>query len=515
VTSIALLLVGIRLFVLEDVSVPFVGGWQPIAALVFGAAARSASAIIEVLRHETEFRTLAYTRNLVVEHAGKEGIDGETIAQHARAVREQDRFSRNLGTTFELKFISLAGAGIFRDLTWTLEPGVNVLLGRNGYGKSFLLRILVSLVSNDAERLNQLIPPGGSQRMLLSLLRSGEPATIERQGARIETEEGKIPLLAIPDSRFITRGRASVGADESDFADLARFGAHHFLRDLSYDATINTVLAEMCIEALRANPGGNEPSTPQLDLVGRLVRELSGEAFRFFSIEPAGSARFNILVETDASPGQPIPIQQASQGTLSVVAICALIYQFLRRAHPKSALEELCSKPGLVVIDEIDAHLHPAWQRKIVKLLRGYFPKVQFILTAHSPLIVAGCGPGEISVLRREGGTLDVREFQRDFIGAKPEDIYREVFEIAERDDVFYGLQAQLPELPRLQLELESLRKSGAPSESILSKAQTVDAIVRTREDERLRIEVDAMRRENEQLIRQIGALREKVEREV
>ena len=489
---------------------PLIVYYVVAGAFVAGAAFRTARALTEVSRLEAEVRALLTTRTRIQKSVGDDVIDRQTIVQQAAIVREEDRFSRNLGAAFELKQIELAGTGIFRDLIWTMEPGVNLLLGRNGYGKSFLLRLLVSMLSNDAERLNQLAPPDDpSQRLRVLLLRDEEPASIERQGPRIDSDQGKIPVLAIPDSRFVNRARTSVGADDDgDFADLARHGAHHFLRDMSFDSTINTVLAQMCIEALEGKPRGELPSTPQLDLVARLVRDLSGEGFRFLRIEPAGNARFAIFVETDSSPGKPISIQQASQGTLSVVAICALIYQFLRRVHATKSEAELCVQPGIVVIDEVDAHLHPAWQRKIVHLLRTYFPKVQFILTAHSPLVVAGCGEGEVSVLRREADGLNVREFQRDFIGATPQDIYREVFEIKEADATYLGLQAQRPELQRLNRELEALRSSGADDEAFRDKERKVEAIRRTSDDQDTQMEVEALRRENEQLRRQIEALR-------
>jgi predicted ATPase len=132
----------------------------------------------------------------------------------------------------------------------------------------------------------------------------------------------------------------------------------------------------------------SKPSTPQLDLVAAVIQELSGENFEFYRIEPAGGARFSIEVVTDASPGKPIAFQHASQGTLSVAAIFALIYQFLKAVHSEVAESDLFNQTGIVIIDEVDAHLHPAWQRRIVELLRKRFPKIQFVLTAHSPLVV-------------------------------------------------------------------------------------------------------------------------------
>jgi predicted ATP-binding protein involved in virulence len=52
--------------------------------------------------------------------------------------------------------------------------------------------------------------------------------------------------------------------------------------------------------------------------------------------------------------------------------------------------------PGIVLIDEIDLHLHPNWQQQIIKSLRTTFPLIQFIATTHSPSIVQSLQPGEL-----------------------------------------------------------------------------------------------------------------------
>ena len=55
--------------------------------------------------------------------------------------------------------------------------------------------------------------------------------------------------------------------------------------------------------------------------------------------------------------------------------------------------------PGVVLIDEIDVHLHPKWQRSIGPWLTQHFPKVQFIVTTHSPLVCQGALKGSITKL--------------------------------------------------------------------------------------------------------------------
>jgi len=74
---------------------------------------------------------------------------------------------------------------------------------------------------------------------------------------------------------------------------------------------------------------------------------------------------------------------------------------FVRYPDSKNPLAE----PAIVLIDEIDLHLHPSWQRKLLKSLSEIFINTQFIATAHSPLVVQAAGDVEanVVVLRREG----------------------------------------------------------------------------------------------------------------
>ena len=57
-------------------------------------------------------------------------------------------------------------------------------------------------------------------------------------------------------------------------------------------------------------------------------------------------------------------------------------------------------QPALVLIDEIDAHLHPDWQRRLVELVQNHFPNVQVIATSHSPLVAGALNRDQIRVLR-------------------------------------------------------------------------------------------------------------------
>ena len=60
----------------------------------------------------------------------------------------------------------------------------------------------------------------------------------------------------------------------------------------------------------------------------------------------------------------------------------------------------------MVLIDEIDLHLHPKWQRKILRYLSKKFPNTQFIATAHSPLIVQAAEDANLVLIKRKGAQV-------------------------------------------------------------------------------------------------------------
>lgn len=85
-------------------------------------------------------------------------------------------------------------------------------------------------------------------------------------------------------------------------------------------------------------------------------------------------------------------LSQLSEGEKSVIVLVSDIARRLAIANPN--LQQPRLGHGIVLIDEIEQHLHPAWQRTIIPNLRRTFPNIQFILTTHSPQV--------ISTLKRE-----------------------------------------------------------------------------------------------------------------
>ena len=78
----------------------------------------------------------------------------------------------------------------------------------------------------------------------------------------------------------------------------------------------------------------------------------------------------------------------------------------LFKRYPDS--EDPLAEPAIVLVDEIDLHMHPQWQRTIMEFLTQRFPNTQFIVTAHSPLVVQAAQDANIVLLRREGDQVKI-----------------------------------------------------------------------------------------------------------
>jgi predicted ATP-binding protein involved in virulence len=112
------------------------------------------------------------------------------------------------------------------------------------------------------------------------------------------------------------------------------------------------------------------------------------------------------------------PFSNLSAGQRMMVALIAdiAIKAVTQNAYllPENRLESddlelprlLRQTPGLVLIDELDVHLHPKWQRRVVNDLKEIFPAIQFVCTSHSPFIIQSLQAGELKTLDESGPLL-------------------------------------------------------------------------------------------------------------
>lgn len=95
-----------------------------------------------------------------------------------------------------------------------------------------------------------------------------------------------------------------------------------------------------------------------------------------------------------------IPLPQMSDGYKSTVSLIADIAYRMAVLNPQLGADVIDKTDGVVLIDEVDLHLHPAWQHRILGDLHDIFPKVQFIVTTHAPAVISSAKSENLVILR-------------------------------------------------------------------------------------------------------------------
>ena len=162
----------------------------------------------------------------------------------------------------------------------------------------------------------------------------------------------------------------------------------------------------------------------------------------------------------------PIPIAHLSSGTEGT--LLWILWLALKQAHhydfdagterdPVNRSEFKDSwdkKPAILLIDEIENHLHPTWQRRVIPALLEHFPGLQIFATTHSPFVVAGLKAGQVHKLDRDAnGVVKATTEARDVVGWTMDEILRGMMGVDDPTDA---------ETARAAAELRQLR-SGEP----------------------------------------------------
>ena len=142
-------------------------------------------------------------------------------------------------------------------------------------------------------------------------------------------------------------------------------------------------------------------------------------------------------------------LSSGTQGTLLWVWALAL-----KIANHYDWAEGWQHKPAILLIDEIENHLHPTWQRRVIPALLEHFPGLQIFATTHSPFVVAGLKAGQVHLLKRdEDGRITATATIGDVIGWTADEILRNMMGVDDPTDDVTAAAAQ---------ELRDLRNSAA-----------------------------------------------------
>jgi predicted ATPase len=297
----------------------------------------------------------------------------------------------------------LAPSGVER--RWTL------LLGENGVGKSTLMRA-IGLVLAGSEALAELI---------------GEPDSWIRYGedecsvaADIETAEGEPRHVSLHIRRRDTikdvyeRNRDTLEMLDRAIARSARnylviaYGASRRLSSTKLStqpvtARFRSARANNVATLFSPDAMLNPLETWAMDLHYRLqdaglqiVDEAMRKLLPGMTFKGIDRTRRDLLFDT--VDGE-VPLAYLSDGYQNMAAWCGDL--LFRLTDTFEDYRDPLAARGVLIVDEIDLHLHPVWQRQLRNFLTDMFPRFQFIVSTHSALTAQQAGQGELFVMRR------------------------------------------------------------------------------------------------------------------
>ena len=177
-----------------------------------------------------------------------------------------------------------------------------------------------------------------------------------------------------------------------------------------------------------------------------------------------------------------LSLDQLSHGQRSLLAMVGDLARRLAMLY--SELGEPLEGPAWVLIDELELHLHPGWQRSTLPLLCRTFPNSQFIVTTHSPQVLADVPGDAVRILRRNDGKLDVAVPDAAY-GLDSNRLLVDVLEDVERPEEIKRWLAGIydhiarDDLERARIELARLAETITPNDPEVGK---IEALIHRRE---------------------------------
>ena len=345
------------------------------------------------------------------------------------------------------------------------DEKVNLLVGPNAVGKSTILRELYNQFvprpqeeddvdegeDDDIDEQERLFSFSGSSDWALGV--DGKPALAE------------VPLLNVPAVRSPITDYELPGNDEEEL-DYDQYD--HGFRIVIGDEVLNGAyfLNQTRIPSVNRTEFENTVRKCFNDIGPEVLNHINIEVT--YDLRGTTAKRFVLSKDNNSTPMEDVdtaevPVYFTSSGTHRTLQwICTLALMVARAYHWEQGWE---NKPAILLIDEIENHLHPTWQRRIIPALLEHFPRLQIFATTHSPFVVAGLKTGQVHLLKRnEDGVVTATTNTEDIIGWTADKISREMLEIIDPvDEETAKNSARLRKLrqegPRADAESENERQ--------------------------------------------------------
>jgi len=323
-----------------------------------------------------------------------------------------------------LKELVVSNYRAFRDERFQFSERVTVIAGVNGRGKSAILDGLALLLSR---LLPQVTPAKGGYKYLRpqdihndeSELTLGLSTTFENIpidfSIDYDLERGQRPTKLLPQVKreiryiygnpqrmgdaapiavFYTTDRAAYRIPKKLPKGLPETQAaayHGALSNRQIDFRDFMSRYRTWLDGLQRGEDRLGVRRQTLEAIDRAIRVFLPE---FENVEVLTEPTLRLVV---SKRGQQLDLTQLSDGERSLLAMMIDLCRLLSLANPE--LEDPLQGAGVILIDEVELHLHPQWQREVVEKLRVTFPNIQFILTTHSPFVMQSVHSGEELIL--------------------------------------------------------------------------------------------------------------------
>jgi len=187
-----------------------------------------------------------------------------------------------------------------------------------------------------------------------------------------------------------------------------------------------------------------------------VIRSLEGVEKVFFRDNPP-----ELMIEFQFPQGTPrtLSVQQLSDGYRNLLALVLDFARRLAQAHPN--WENPLEAPGVLLIDEIELHLHPGWQQRVIPDLRTVFPNTQLIVATHSPQVLTTVRREQVRFLTSEH-TLEPLPYEVGTYGSESVHLLEAVFGVHSRPRT-------VDMVDKLHLYLQMIEKQQAQNEAAVS----------------------------------------------
>lgn len=350
-----------------------------------------------------------------------------------------------------------------------------VLLGENNTGKTNVLRALALLRPKKTSYRTELDPVFKEVYMPVGVLEtsdvtvissvSGERWGFAPEGRSYSIEPFDLHLYGYGVSRY--PARTALSEREGNPTETL-FNSNARLSDFQ----------EWLLQLDYSQKSGSEKSRKRLQKMHDLVSSDLFPGVTDFNFKKDGNNEHVVVVFAAGKDGD-VRFEELGFGYQTSLTWLADLCKRMFELYPDA--ENPLHEEAVVLVDEIDLHLHPKWQRDLVPTLSKIFPNVQFIVTTHSPHVLQSMADVNLYVLRRDetSGEITVeRSDVTDFTGWTVEEILSETMELKDGvRSVVYNEKKRAFEnalkakdrqaAEQLYAELEQMMRPGNPMRSI------------------------------------------------